>query len=356
MSKLPSTRISLVDDSRWQAVLNRDEAADGLFYYSVKTTSVYCRPSCPSRAANVKNVQFHATPADAEAAGFRPCRRCKPDEPSLSQQYSLKIIEICRLLEMAEPEPCLDELASKAGLSPYHFHRMFKKITGLTPKNYAVAHRRKRIHAQLIKNPTITQAIYEAGYNANSRFYEQASQLLGMTATAYRSGGSQCRIRFAIGECSLGSILVAATDIGICAITLGEEPEALAYELQDLFPRAELIGGDSEFESWVAAVVGLVEAPGIGLNLPLDVRGTAFQQRVWQALRDIPAGSTASYTEIAQRLDMPKAVRAVAGACAANTLAVAIPCHRVVRSDGHLSGYRWGVQRKAELLRREREL
>ncbi|MCG7757610.1 MAG: bifunctional DNA-binding transcriptional regulator/O6-methylguanine-DNA methyltransferase Ada [Nitrosomonas sp.] len=347
--------LSTENDSRWQAVLARDPAADGRFFYAVKTTGIYCRPSCPARTAKPENVQFHLTREEAESAGFRPCRRCKPDQPSLHEQHADKITEICRLLETAETEPSLAELAAIAGLSPFHFHRIFKAITGLTPKTYAAAQRSHRIRKQLTKSQSVTAAIYDAGYNANSRFYEQASQLLGMTPSDYRAGGTNRRIRFALGECSLGSILVAASEIGICSIALGDDPDRLALELQDRFPKAELIGGDHEFEQWVAKVVGFVEAPAIGLDLPLDMRGTAFQQRVWRALRQIPVGEKVSYTEIAQRIGAPKAVRAVAGACAANTLAVAIPCHRVVRSDGGLSGYRWGVERKAELLRRENQ-
>lgn len=345
--------LPIENDPRWQAVLARDPAADGSFFYSVKTTGVYCRPSCPARTAKPENVQFHLSREEAESAGFRPCRRCKPDQPSLREQYTDKVTEICRLLETAETEPSLAELAAIAGLSTFHFHRIFKAITGLTPKAYAAAQRSNRVRSQLANSQSVTAAIYDAGYNSNSRFYEQSSQLLGMTPSDYRAGGTNSRIRFALGECSLGSILVAASEIGICAIALGDDPDYLIRELQDRFPKAELIGGDSEFEQWVAKVVGFVEAPSIGLDLPLDMQGTAFQQRVWQTLRQIPAGEKVSYTEIAQRIGAPKAVRAVAGACAANTLAVAIPCHRVVRSDGGLSGYRWGVERKAELLRRE---
>jgi len=347
--------LPIENDPRWQAVLARDHAADGSFFYSVKTTGVYCRPSCPARTAKPENVRFHLSRNEAEAAGFRPCRRCKPDQPALREQHADKVAEICRLLETAETEPSLNELATIAGLSTFHFHRLFKAITGLTPKAYAAAQRSNRVRNQLAKSQSVTAAIYDAGYNSNSRFYEKSPQLLGMTPSDYRAGGTNSRIRFALGECSLGSILVAASDIGICAIALGDEPERLARELQDRFPRAELIGGDSEFEQWVAKVVGFVEAPAIGLDLPLDMRGTAFQQRVWQALLQIPVGEKVSYADIAQCIGAPKAVRAVAGACAANTLAVAIPCHRVVRSDGGLSGYRWGVERKAELLRRERQ-
>ena len=238
-------------------------------------------------------------------------------------------------------------------MSPYHFHRVFKTVTGVTPKAYALAQRARRLREGLEGDASITDAIFDAGFGSNSRFYETSNQRLGMRPKDWRAGGANTDIRFAIGQCSLGAILVARSERGVCAILLGEDPEALARDLQDQFPRARLIGGDAGFEEWVARVVGFVEAPGIGLDLPLDVRGTAFQERVWQALRQIPPGSTASYAEIAQRIGMPRAVRAVAQACGANHLAVAIPCHRVVRSDGALSGYRWGVDRKRELLRRE---
>ena len=340
-------------DPRWMAVVARDSRADGKFFYAVRTTGVYCRPSCGSRRARPENLQFYATTADAERAGFRPCKRCKPDQPSLDRQHAAKVAKICRLIENAEEPPSLAELAGKAGLSAYHFHRIFKAVTGVTPRAYAAAHRAKRMRSELGRGATVTEAIYGAGYGSNGRFYETADAVLGMTPSNYRAGGANTEIRFALGECSLGSILVARSERGICAILLGDDPAALARDLQDRFPRARLIGGDKEFERLVAKVVGFVEAPALGLDLPLDVRGTAFQQRVWQALRKIPAGATASYTEIAKRIGAPKSVRAVAQACAANALAVAIPCHRVVRNDGALSGYRWGVERKRALLRRE---
>ena len=341
------------DDPRWASVRARDYKADGLFYYSVKTTGVYCRPSCAARPARPENVQFHATRAEAEKSGFRPCKRCKPDQPSLVEQHAATVAAVCRLIEKSETLPSLDELAAHAGLSTYYFHRVFKSVTGLTPKGYAAAHRSRRIRSELERSATVTNAIFDAGYNSNSRFYEKSNQLLGMTPSSYRAGGANTDIRFAIGECSLGSILVASSHRGVCAIFLGDDPDALVRDLQDRFPRSNLIGGDSEFEQLVARVVCFVEAPAIGLDLPLDVRGTAFQQRVWQVLRKIPPGSTASYTDIAKRIGAPKSVRAVAQACAANTLAVAIPCHRVVRNDGGLSGYRWGVERKRALLERE---
>jgi len=341
------------NDPRWAAVVARDHHADGIFFYSVKTTGVYCRPSCSSRPARPENVQFHATREEAEKAGFRPCKRCKPDRPSLVEQHARTVADVCRLIKKSETLPNLDELAAHAGLSTYYFHHVFKAVTGLTPKTYAAAHRAQRIKNKLEHSETVTNAIFDAGYNSNSRFYEKSNQLLGMTPSNFRAGGANTDIRFALGECSLGSILVACSNRGVCAIFLGDDPDALVHDLEDRFPRSHLIGGDRGFEQLVAKVVGFVEAPAIGLDLPLDVRGTAFQQRVWQALRKIPAGATASYFDIARSIGAPKSVRAVARACAANTLAVAIPCHRVVRTDGVLSGYRWGVERKRALLEKE---
>lgn len=346
--------IAAEQDPRWQAVALRDRNFDGHFYYCVKTTGVYCRPSCAARLAKPMNVSFFASRDDAERAGFRPCKRCKPNEPALAEQHAAKIAKICRVIETAPEIPSLDEMGRKAGLSAYHFHRLFKAITGVTPRAYAIAHRAKRIRDKLAKpGKTVTAAIYDAGFNSSGRFYETANAVLGMTPTDYRAGGANTQIRFAIGECSLGSILVARSERGVCAILMGDDPGALARDLQDRFPHAELIGGDAVFEALVAKVVGFVEAPSLGLDLPLDVRGTAFQLRVWQALREIPAGSRASYADIAKRIGAPKSIRAVAGACAANAIAVAIPCHRVVRNDGALGGYRWGVARKRALLARE---
>lgn len=340
-------------DPRWAALAARDPAADGRFFYSVRTTGVYCRPSCASRPAKPGNVGFHATTAAAEAAGFRPCRRCKPDQPSLEAQRAAVAARACRIIEAAETPPDLETLARAVGVSPHHFHRLFKAATGLTPRGYAAAHRAGKLRQGLSAGGSVTEAIYDAGFNASSRFYEAADGLLGMTATAWRKGGEAADIRFAVGQCSLGAILAAATDAGVCAILIGDEPDALVRDLQDRFPRARLIGGDAGFEDTVAKVVGMVEAPGVGLALPLDVRGTAFQQRVWRALAAIPAGSTATYAEVAAAIGSPGSVRAVANACGANALAVAIPCHRVVRTDGAMGGYRWGIARKQALLARE---
>lgn len=341
------------DDDRWTAVVERDAGADDIFYYSVATTGVYCRPSCAARLALRKNVAFHNTCADAERAGFRPCKRCRPNEAPLAERHAGAVARACHLIETAEEVPGLDTLAKTVGMSRYHFHRVFKMVTGVTPKAYAVAHRAQRVRDALPASRSVTEAIYDAGFNSNGRFYATSAEALGMAPAKYRAGGDGAAIRFAVGECSLGTILVAATDKGVCAILLGDDPDALLRDLQDRFPKAHLIGGDGDFERLVAKIVGFVEAPQLGLDLPLDVRGTAFQQRVWQALREIPVGETASYTDVAKRIGSPKAVRAVAGACASNAIAVAIPCHRVVRSDGGLSGYRWGVERKRALLDRE---
>jgi AraC family transcriptional regulator of adaptative response/methylated-DNA-[protein]-cysteine methyltransferase len=338
------------DPDRWQAVVTHDRRADGAFYYSVATTGVYCRPSCGARLPRRENVAFHVTTGDAERAGFRACKRCRPDE---TDRRAAAVALACRLIEQAETPPRLAELADAVGISPFHFHRVFKAATGVTPKAYADAERARRARAALDRSETVTEAIYDAGFNSNGRFYASAPGRLGMTPTRFRAGGDGETVRFAIGQTSLGAILVAATDKGIAAIQFADDPDTLLRDLQDRFPKARLVGGDAEFEQLVAQVVGSVENPSAGLGLPLDVRGTAFQQRVWQALREIPAGTTASYSDVAGRLGAPKAARAVARACAANDIAVAIPCHRVVRNDGALSGYRWGVERKRALLDRE---
>lgn len=353
MERSKDTAAATERDPRWARVVARDRSMDGTFWYSVATTGTYCRPSCPSRTANPKNVQFHDSIADAKAKGFRPCRRCKPDQASREVQNAEMVARICRLIEQAEEIPPLAQLARAAGLSPGYFHRVFKAVTGVTPKDYAVAYRADKVRDGLGRSSTVTEAIYDAGFNSSGRFYENSREMLGMTPTDYRAGGTNAAIRFAVGECSLGSILVAKSEKGVCAILMGDDPETLIQDLQDRFPRARLIGGDAEFEKLVARVVGLIEAPGLGLDLPLDIRGTAFQQRVWAALREIPAGTTVTYSDIAAKIGAPKAVRAVAGACSANALAVAIPCHRVVRSDGTHSGYRWGIERKRALIERE---
>jgi AraC family transcriptional regulator, regulatory protein of adaptative response / methylated-DNA-[protein]-cysteine methyltransferase len=345
--------LGVTNDPRWVRLLARDRTADGKFWYSVVTTGVYCRPSCPSRTANPKNVQLHDTLADAKATGFRPCKRCHPDGLSIDAENAALVARACRLIEQSEEEPSLNVLAEAVGRSASYFHRSFKTVTGLTPKVYAAAHRASKVRNGLASGSSVTEAIYDAGYNSSGRFYEKSTDMLGMTPTQFKAGGANEEIRFALGQTSLGAILVASSKRGVASILLGNDPDALLRQLQDRFPKAKLIGADRDYEALVARVVGFIEAPQIGLNLPLDVRGTAFQRRVWQALQEIPVGQTASYAEIAQRIGSPKAIRAVAGACAANNLAVVIPCHRVVRNDGALSGYAWGVERKKALLDRE---
>lgn len=342
------------DDPRWNAVLARDASQDGAFIYAVRTTGVYCRPSCPSRHARPENVRFFASCAEAAAAGFRPCRRCQPDGPSLAERRATAVANACRMIAASETPLTLDQLAAAAGMSPFAFHRHFKAITGLTPVAWRSGLQAQRMREGLTAGDNaVTDVIYDAGFSSSSRFYEKSGAMLGMTPTAFRKGGKDERIRFCIAQSSLGALLVAASDRGVCAINMGDDPEALIHGFQDQFPNARLIGDDPEFGKLVALAVTLVESPGSGIDLPLDIRGTAFQQRVWQALRDVPAGQTASYADIASRIGQPGAVRAVARACAANAIAVAIPCHRIIRTDGAVSGYRWGVARKQALLARE---
>jgi AraC family transcriptional regulator, regulatory protein of adaptative response / methylated-DNA-[protein]-cysteine methyltransferase len=346
-------RMAILGDPRWASVVARDRAADGTFFYSVATTGVYCRPSCPSRQARPENVRFHATLGDAEQAGFRPCKRCRPAGPALEAEHAATIVLLCRRIEQAETMPSLAGLAQEAGLSPAYVHRLFKAVTGLTPKAYADAHRARRVRAALAAEDSVTGATFAAGFNSSGRFYHNSNAILGMTPTRFRSGGADMAIRFAVGGCSLGSVLVASSDRGVCAILLGDHPAELEREVQELFPRATLTSGDHAFAELVASVVGMIDGSAPAIDLPLDIRGTVFQQRIWQALREIPPGTRTTYRAIADRLGIPRAVRAVAGACAANRLAVVIPCHRVVGSDGSLCGYRWGLERKRALLERE---
>ena len=342
----------ITTDPRWARMAARDKAADGSFVYSVATTGVYCRPSCAARRANPRNVMFHAGPAEAEAAGFRACRRCRPNEQPDARIVGT-VSAACRAIDAADEIPSLADLAAAAELSPGYFHRVFKAATGVTPRVYAAARRAERLRDELPRAGSVTEAIYGAGFSSSGRFYAASDEMLGMAPRAYRKGGADTTIRFAVGDSALGAVLVASSERGVCAVTLGDDADGLLRDLQDRFPRATLLGGDADYEALAATVIAFVEAPERGLDLPLDMRGTAFQQRVWQALRAIPAGATASYAEIAARIGSPASVRAVAGACAANAIAVAIPCHRVVRTDGALSGYRWGIERKRELLRRE---
>ncbi len=343
------TAITAKDASRWRAVLDRDPGAR--FVYAVVTTGIYCRPDCPSRRARRENVRFFDTGEAAEAAGFRPCLRCRPGG---GDRHAALVEQACRAIEAAEEAPTLSALADAAGLSTFHFHRVFKARTGLTPRDYARALRDRRVRAALGGTGTVTEALYDAGFGSSGRFYAGSTASLGMTPTRFRAGGPGETIRYAWGESSLGGVLVAATDKGICAIMLGDDRAAVLEALRGQFRRATLAPGDAAFDGRVARVVAYVDDPRLGFDLPLDIRGTAFQQRVWQALRAIPVGETRTYTEIAESLGMPRAVRAVAGACASNPISVAIPCHRVHRVGGGMAGYRWGIARKRALLDKEK--
>lgn len=355
MSNRPAETTRTDLDPRWSRIVARDASADGSFFYSVSSTGVFCRPSCGSRQANPRHVRLHDTIAACLQAGYRPCLRCRPDLPSPATRRDELVTRVCRLIEEAEEPPSLADLARSVGLSRHHLHRLFTTCLGVTPRAYADGLRAARVSALLGVERSVTQAIHEGGFNTASRFYETAMARLGMTPSRYRSGGAGSTVRFAVGQCTLGAILVACSDRGVCAILLGDDPETLTRDLQDRFGQAELVGADASFETLVAQVVGLADAPRAGpATLPLDIRGTAFQQRVWQALREIPPGETISYASLAARIGLRGGARAVAGACAANPIALAVPCHRVVRTDGSLSGYRWGIERKRTLLERER--
>lgn len=344
----------LTDQQRWDAVAGRDRAADGRFVYAVRTTGIYCRPWCPSRRPSRANVAYFEGCDAAEQAGFRPCKRCAPRSDTPDAERRAAILRACALIDTAETLPSLGQLADAAGLSPFHFHRLFRQEMGVTPRQYAQSHRAAKMRERLRDQPSVSDAIYSAGFESSGRFYAQSSELLGMTPSTYRRGGVGETVRYAVVPCSLGWVLVAATERGLCVIEFGDAPAELEARLRSRLPGADLRDADQDFAEWVTQVVALVETPGRGLDLPLDIRGTAFQQRVWTALRELPAGTTASYTAIAKRIGSPKAARAVAQACAANPLAVAIPCHRIVRGDGDLGGYRWGLGRKQALLERER--
>ncbi len=343
------------DARRWTEVLERATTGDGAFVYGVMTTGIFCRPSCPARRPTREHVRFFDTANEAAAAGLRPCRRCEPDGPGPDARRAAIVERSCRLLEQADPTPTLDTLAEMSSMSPSTFRRAFTAVTGVTPAAYARSARARRAGAALSGSAaSVTDAIYAAGYGSSGRFYETAGARLGMRPTELRAGGAGVEIRFAVAATSLGALLVAASPRGVCAIEFGDDPDALVRGLQDRFHTARLSGDDPDFAALVAQVVALVEHPGRPSTLPVDIRGTAFQERVWQALQDIPAGTTLTYGELAERIGVPGAARAVGTACGANPLAVAVPCHRVVRRDGSLSGYRWGVERKRALLERER--
>jgi AraC family transcriptional regulator of adaptative response/methylated-DNA-[protein]-cysteine methyltransferase len=340
-------------DPRWQALRQRDPAADGSFFYSVKTTGVYCRPSCGARTPRPENVEFHANCADAERAGFRACLRCKPKEAPAAERTAAIVLAMCRRLEESENAPTLEALAREVGLSAFYAHRLFKAATGVTPRRYYTAQRSARVRNELKRGGSVTQALYGAGYGSSGRFYAEVGARLGMSPSRFKVGGKAERIAYATAQCSLGAVLVAATARGICAISLGKSAASLTRELVQQFPQAQLVDGDAHFQALVRCVIALIEEPSSSERLPLDIRGTAFQERVWQALQRVPAGKRVTYRQLAEQIGEPRAARAVASACANNRIAVAIPCHRVVRADGNVGGYRWGVTRKQQLLARE---
>jgi AraC family transcriptional regulator of adaptative response/methylated-DNA-[protein]-cysteine methyltransferase len=339
----------------WSAVTGRDALADGRFVYAVRTSGIYCRPSCPSRLPLRKNVSFYETDSAAEAAGFRACKRCRPAEGSLADRHVAAIGRACALIREREALPNLSELADAAGISRYHFHRVFKQITGATPREWGEAHRLGRFAERLDAGEQIAQSVYAAGFGASSRAYAAAPNGLGMTPGARRRGGKGETIRYTIVPTALGHAIVAATERGICMTALDDDPARLEAELRRRFPAAALAPADAALAGWAEQIVRFITRPGAHPDLPLDIGGTAFQAMVWRALQKIPPGRTTSYSEIAAALGRPQAVRAVARAIASNNHAVLVPCHRVIRSDGALSGYRWGVERKRALLARERE-
>jgi AraC family transcriptional regulator of adaptative response/methylated-DNA-[protein]-cysteine methyltransferase len=344
------------EQARWEALVRRDRRADGAFVYGVVTTGVYCRPACSSRQPNRENVRFFDTAEEAEDAGFRPCKRCNPRSSVGQDTHAEAITRACELIDESDEPPTLAELANEVGLSPSYLHRLFKRMVGVTPKQYAMEKRLGDVRDRLQADATVTEAFYEAGFGSSSRFYENITAKLGMKPSEYRDGGQGMRIHSAVAQSYLGWVQVAATAKGICAIDLADSPDDLRERLHARFPKASLVGNDPGFGVVLSQVLAFLESPQEGLDLPLDVQGTAFQRRVWLALREIPPGSTVSYGEIAARIGNPQAARAVAGACASNPIAVAIPCHRVVRSDGELGGYRWGQQRKSKLLEQETQV
>ena len=340
--------------SFWRAVASRDAAFDGIFVFAVRTTGIYCRPSCPARRPNPSNVQFFAGSEAAERAGFRPCRRCRPQEAPHSAESRL-VSQVCRLIEAAEGGTVsLAALSRACEASPTHLQRTFRRLMGISPRGYAEAVRLRRLKTQLRKGDDVTTALYEAGYGSTSRLYERSNRQLGMTPAAYRRGGRGMEIGYSIAASPLGRLLVAGTARGISAVYLGDADERLEAELRREFPEAKIAKNSAAVSAWVKELVRHLSGKQPKLDLPLEVAATAFQRRVWEHLQDIPYGTTRTYSDISRALGRPSATRAVARACATNPVSIVIPCHRVVRGDGSLAGYRWGIERKQALLEREK--
>jgi AraC family transcriptional regulator of adaptative response/methylated-DNA-[protein]-cysteine methyltransferase len=339
----------------WQAVKSRDASFDDEFVYAVTTTGIYCRPTCPARRPHRKNVMFFTSPEDAERAGYRPCKRCNPDNQPEPDPYTASVIQMCRYLEQGHASPpTLDDLGRLFHLSPAHLQRVFKRIVGVSPRQYADACRQNRLRDLLQDDTTVTDALYEAGYTSSSQVYEMADNLFGMAPTHYRQGAPNTTIRYTIVTCEMGCLLAATTERGLCKIALGNDAVTLEQALQNEFSQAELTRDDAYLADTAAAISAFIAGEQITFNLPLDIRATAFQRRVWEALRQIPYGETRSYKELAEMVGQPNAARAVAGACAKNPVALVIPCHRIVRTNGDSGGYRWGLERKETLLATER--
>lgn len=343
------------DDARWNAVGENNSSADGIFYYAVITTGVYCRPSCKSKLPIRDNVEYFTTCDDAEGAGYRACKRCRPTATSQVEEIEQKIIQSCRTIEESGTIIKLDELATQVNLSPYHFHRLFKKIVGVTPKQYATRHQSLRFHKSLKSSSSVTDAIYSAGYGSSGSAYDKKRDQLAMKPTVYRKGAEGVTITYGLAQCFLGWVIVAATDRGICAIEFGDDSETLPEQVQARFPNAQISKADAGFETLIKEIVDFIESPKDTFQIPLDIQGTAFQQQVWKVLKQIKPGQTMSYTDVAERMGKPSAVRAIASACASNKLAVVIPCHRVVSKTGKTGGYRWGTERKQKLLESEQD-
>lgn len=343
------TQPTVLDD-RWKTLVERGSQAAGEFFYAVSTTGVFCRPGCASRLPKREHVRFFNSMLEARQAGFRPCKRCRPDLAQNPAEQHAAVLQACALMDAAETRPTLAELARAVHISPFHFQRKFKQATGVTPKQYYMQKRMQRLQTKLQTAGSVTQAIYAAGFSSSAPFYQQSKRSLGMSPSAYKNGGDGSRVFYAIHETQLGWLLVAATEHGVCAIEFGDAEQQLTDSLRTRFPQAELIAGHPIYSGWVQSILAYLDRSATGLDLPLDIRGTAFQRRVWLALQAIPRGETISYGELARRIGQPTAVRAVAGACAANKIAVAIPCHRVVAAHGDLRGYRWGIERKRRLL------
>jgi AraC family transcriptional regulator of adaptative response/methylated-DNA-[protein]-cysteine methyltransferase len=343
------------DEAKWQAVLSKDATLDGEFVFAVSSTKIYCRPSCPSRRPKRERVSFFELPDEAEKAGFRACLRCHPRNTSVEDPQVELVRRVCKFLDDADEETTtLAALSELTGVSSFHLQRTFKKVMGVTPRQYAAASRVSRFKGGAQAGKSISTAIYDAGFGSSSRLYEQARSQLGMTPATYGKGGRGATINYAIIECSLGSLLVAATSKGICSVKLGDSEIALEGDLKHEFPAAEFKRNEKQLRDTVRAVVDHLEGKAPHIDLPLDIQATAFQRQVWQQLRAIPSGQTFSYSEVARAIGQEKAVRAVARACATNPVALVIPCHRVIREDKSIGGYRWGLERKKKLLETER--